>query len=765
MFNDPPLFGILNNSERNGKGMLGNKHHKEIKHKKGFWGRNLAVFLFCLLTVLFFIGRNTSNVMAEGGVMASIQFGEQMDSSIYDQPIEIGLYRIGTYNGSGYEMDPAFSYAEALAGATAEEADAIIAQVESDLKQADGTFITPDYSTTVAGSSAVFTGVAPGAYLAALTSGPSEVSMMSFFFLLTDGGGVDIAAKWGFVTEARVQKVWEDGRGRRGQDGIRPSFIKVQLYGDDVPVGSAVVLSEQNDWTASEKQLPKFNVNGEAIVYAWHEIDPNTGDDAGHTYAPRAYIKREVWVEEEGIWKTTITNTHTPRSTVLSVRKVWDDEDDKAKRRPLTLTVSLLADGKEVGSYKLNSENNWMVSTGPLPEYKDGSPITYTWSEVSPEGYVLESAETDITNPNRTVLTNKYSPDTTSVVVEKVWDDNNDQDGKRPVNNKGDVEVTVSLVNASDPDTKIQTVTLNEANNWKATVTDLDKYEVVKVKDETTGEEKEVSQEIVYTWIEDVPEGYEVSYGQNGQVTTVTNTHVPETVEYSVRKVWEDDDNKDGKRPASVTVELLSSAADPESPVVASVELNEANGWFATVKDLPKYHDGAEINYIWKEIEVPFYISSMPVREEGSTTAVITNTYIIVTPSVTPSITPEETPTPTVTPSITPEETPTPTVTPTVTPEETPTPSVTPSITPEETPTPSVTPSVSPTVSVTVSPTPYSPGGNTYPRTTPPAVNPPTSSVRTADDTNVVPWMIMIVLSFGVLLLTITYMRRSRRDQ
>ena len=718
-----------------------------FKKQKNVVSRSMKTFVFFFLAVLFLAGNGNVKVSAaEGGVSASIQFGDKMDSYAYEQAIELGLYRIGTYTGTGYEMDPAFAYAADLAGATAEEIDAIIARVESDVKESDGSFKAPDYYTTVNGSTAAFTNVAPGAYLAAVINGPSEVSMMSFFFLLTDGGGVNIDAKWTFVTKAEVQKLWDDGPGPRGQDGIRPSSITVQLYGNDIPVGSPVVLSIRNRWAASVDQLPKYDEHEEPIVYVWHEIDPKKGDDPGHTYAPAGYTKREALPDEavDNVWRTVITNRHTPETKILTVKKVWDDEQDKDKRRPLTLTVSLLADGDVIKTFTLTSENDWTAVTDPLPVNDSGFDILYTWTEIEPEEYTLESIATDPRDDCLTIITNKYAPDTTSSVVQKVWDDQNDQDGKRPKNDKGEWEITVYLINASDPDTKIKKEVLNEANNWTATATDLDKYEVVKVKDETSGEEKEESREIVYTWIEDVPEGYKETYTQNGFTTTITNTHIPETVELSIEKIWVGDENLQGIRPASVTVELLSSAADPNSPAIAEVILNEENGWFATVTDLPKYHEGKEIQYIWREIEVPNYKSSLPERKEGSTVTTITNTYITLTPTVTPS----ETPTPT------PSETPTPT--PSVTPSDTPTPSVSPSVTP------SVSPSATPTTYITPTTPPGGSGGN------PPGPNnytpPSPSDVRTADDTNTTMWLLLLTLSFAALLLTISYMRRKNRS-
>ena len=44
---------------------------------------------------------------------------------------------------------------------------------------------------------------------------------------------------------------------------------------------------------------------------------------------------------------------------------------------------------------------------------------------------------------------------------------------------------------------------------------------------------------------------------KNETVTTLTNTHTPELTSITGTKTWKDADNQDGKRPESITVNLL----------------------------------------------------------------------------------------------------------------------------------------------------------------------------------------------------------------
>ena len=61
----------------------------------------------------------------------------------------------------------------------------------------------------------------------------------------------------------------------------------------------------------------------------------------------------------------------------------------------------------------------------------------------------------------------------------------------------------------------------------------------------------------------------------------------PEETEATVKKVWDDADNQDGKRPASLEVTLSNGT---------KVTLNEGNSWTATIDKLPKYANGKEIS-------------------------------------------------------------------------------------------------------------------------------------------------------------------------
>lgn len=96
--------------------------------------------------------------------------------------------------------------------------------------------------------------------------------------------------------------------------------------------------------------------------------------------------------------------------------------------------------------------------------------------------------------------------------------------------------------------------------------------------------------------------------------------------EKAVEKVWDDNNNKKGRRPESVTVELTADGV----PTKISGVLNQANNWKGIFENLPKYtNQGKEITYsvIEKETnsgDLAFY--DTPVVT-GNNNIVVTNKY------------------------------------------------------------------------------------------------------------------------------------------
>ena len=370
------------------------------------------------------------------------------------------------------------------------------------------------------------------------------------------------------TTEITGTKTWNDAN---NQDGKRPESITVILLANGTEkTRQAVTADEAGNWTYTFKDLPKY-ANGQEITYTVAEEEVT---DYTTTY--------------DG---SNITNSYTPGKTSATVTKIWNDAENQDGKRPESITVSLLADGKETGkTVTLSVENNWKQTISDLPEKADGKAIEYTWTEEAlPEGYELTD---NSKNGTVTTLTNTYAPETTSISGTKTWDDADNQDGKRPES------IIVNLL-ANGEIAASQTVKADEAGNWTYTFKDLPKYANGK--------------EITYTVTEEAVEGYETSVdGFN-----ITNTYTTETTEVKGSKTWNDADNQDGKRPESITVRLLANGEEKDSQTVTA---DENGNWTYSFEKLPKYEAGKEIVYTVTEDAVADYTTEITGYD-------ITNSY------------------------------------------------------------------------------------------------------------------------------------------
>ena len=428
--------------------------------------------------------------------------------------------------------------------------------------------------------------------------------------ILSPGEGVT-----GFITRltnshkpqkinAIVKKVWDDNN---NQDGKRAPELTVELMRNGTEVAGTVTLNEENNWTGTVENLDKYT-GGVKNGYTWVEKNLPEGYSLTDT-------KKEVTEATEDTLEadiTTLTNSYTPGKVEASVLKVWNDGENQDGKRPETITAILVKNGEETDQkVTLSAENDWSASISKLDEYTDGTLNEYTWKEAEvPEGYELTLNETDGTF---TTLTNTHTPEVVNATIRKTWNDAENQDGVRPIEIKVDLEKNGQFM---------RTVSLNTANGWETTVEDLPKY--------TAGVEN------IYTWAEQedgLPEGYELTGDVTvGEVTTLTNTRVPDTVSVGVRKIWNDAENQDGIRPSELRVDLLKNGELTGRYVI----LNEENGWTAMITDLPKNTAVAEPNvYTWSE-ELPdgYTVTVSDPDEMGITTLTNTHTPAVIEASV-----------------------------------------------------------------------------------------------------------------------------------
>lgn len=177
----------------------------------------------------------------------------------------------------------------------------------------------------------------------------------------------------------------------------------------------------------------------------------------------------------------------------------------------------------------------------------------------------------------------------TSFTVKKIWNDKENQDGKRPKN------IKVQLY-ANNKEVEGKVIELNADNSWQASFGKLDKYDNQNQK--ITYSVKEVT----------VPTGYQSQVeGDSGAGFTITNTYTPEVISINGQKTWDDKENQDGKRPDQITVRLLANNIATGDVTTASVK----TGWKYTFTNLPKYKDGKQITYTIQEDPVADYTTTI----------------------------------------------------------------------------------------------------------------------------------------------------------
>ena len=363
------------------------------------------------------------------------------------------------------------------------------------------------------------------------------------------------------TVEVKATKNWDDAN---NQDGKRPTKITINLLADGQKVDSKEVQeAADGTWTVEFTKLAKYK-DGKEIKY---------------TVTEEAVAEYETTITD-----FTITNKYAPKEIDYKVTKVWKDANNQDGKRPESVTVQLFksVDGSKpvaVEGKKLTltakdktDDNTWVASFTNLPQYEAGKEITYSIDEVDvPAGY-----KASVTGQ---VVTNNYTPDTVILSGTKVWKDNNNQDGKRTKS------VKVQILNG---DKVVQEIEVSEATGWKFESKALPKYENGK--------------EIKYTVKETVMTEYKatITTDKDGKYT-ITNEHTPEKTAVKGHKIWKDEDNKDGIRPASITVKLLADGKETGQTATVS----EASGWTYEFTGLDRYQEGKEIAYTVEEVNVP----------------------------------------------------------------------------------------------------------------------------------------------------------------
>ena len=181
------------------------------------------------------------------------------------------------------------------------------------------------------------------------------------------------------------QKRWADDDAV--QDAVRPAEVTLVLWRDGVEYRHLTVKAADN-WAFKFGQLPKHKTGSSGMVESEYRITELPVE--GYTASLPEITIGEVEATPHGgtIAGKGVVNTFD-NSTSVSVRKVWEDSDNAAGKRPDSIEAVLLQDGKPFGNPVTLTGPEWKYTWNGLQEFSDaGELFVYRVEERNvPAGY------------------------------------------------------------------------------------------------------------------------------------------------------------------------------------------------------------------------------------------------------------------------------------------------------------------------------------------------------------------------------------------
>lgn len=434
-------------------------------------------------------------------------------------------------------------------------------------------------------------------------------------------------------------------------------------YQNVVAVGTSDVIT----YNVSEVDTPKGFITPAAISASHSGIANNgsttvSGQTITNTLDTMSYSVQKLWVDSNNLYKSRPSEADgSTKVTVALYRRLSTGADSDYVRATdgtggelpiITLTTA-------AGASTSNTDSTTWVN---LPKYDvngvayvyrareesiGGNTVVYTNDDalVGGEAYnyaVTYADDSSVANKTTRTITNtvKAIDALTQIKLEKVWDDNDNQDGKRPT------QINVTLFR-DGVDTEM--VTLNTGNSWLHTFTNLPKYQNGSSTLLSVYTFKENATYDTGTWKDAPPAGYtmESSDFTNLEKTVwqISNKHEPLTMTVEASKTWDDSTDAAHVRPASVELTLearksgtadafIAVTKDQDGATIAgTVTVGVAQSWKATWNKLPQYKEGTKLEYRVVETAVggysttytPATVTGTDVRDETKAVAV-TNT-------------------------------------------------------------------------------------------------------------------------------------------
>ncbi len=398
-----------------------------------------------------------------------------------------------------------------------------------------------------------------------------------------------------------VTKTWNDGG---NQDGKRPASLSFTLKrkvnsGTEVTADTLSVSPTSGEWQTTDftgKYLAKDSGNNE---YNYSIVEGNIGNDYTATYGTSSVTDN----------KTTysVVNTRTTDKRSITVTKIWEGENNfENYTRPSEVKIQLYRHYNNgalepVGNQQtLSSGNNWTYTYNDLDVNTNvggtttangtSYPYTYYVQEVgagtgnltgytttySSENHADQTAYTSAPVGEDNSITIKNTLITGKVKIGKNWEDNGSNENlhynvtANIVMQNGDHSTTVIKSNVLIPAPAIESdeielpvYLLNNSGNSAV----LAQYEAV----ETSGNKYSYTNLNTGTFTVNTDDSTVEKYD-------ITNTLGVK--QFTAEKSWVDDNNRDGLRPASVSLRLQRRVNNGAWETVDTKPANAENSWY-----------------------------------------------------------------------------------------------------------------------------------------------------------------------------------------
>ena len=377
-----------------------------------------------------------------------------------------------------------------------------------------------------------------------------------------------------------IFSVWNESNVLTNESGAISTALKDAL--DGIQLEERIPISSTNEVWKTNATLADIGQAGNDVLYVnfWRAANAAEGDTLGE------------WLGKERIYFYTLTPNQAEDKIY------WNFEKNEHQDDYCECSFTLTANGTE-------------------EKFEIPYDYEYVVREASKQGWQLDSSSNGTGTIGAVPITATFTnvKVTGPVSVEKIWDDANNQDGKRPA------AVQVQLyrqVGSAEKTALGDPVTLGVNNDWKTEWTNLPEYEN--------------GAKIAYTVDEvEVPEGYtkEVK-GSAEEGFTITNTHEPAKITITVNKEWLDAGHEE-ERPATVTIHLWMEDEEHGNILLGSAEMKKADGWQpVSFEDLELYKEGSggkeKMLYFVIEDEINGY-ATQPAYPDENNLATVTNRY------------------------------------------------------------------------------------------------------------------------------------------